>query len=589
MKDISDLSEQLFETYATAASKKIPGSIHLEQLLDGMLTLPPHSAQKIGPEFSWSADPLNDANWRFQYHTLLWLDNLREYSVESKSKSGIALYERLLKDWIEKNPVDTSESDYAWFDMAVGVRAIVLIQALTVFGPENWLVESISTHGEHLADAKNYEGKGNHSLHQDMGLIVVAQFLDRGDWLDLASQRIFSMLGEAIDGQGVSREGSIDYQYRNYRWYEEAARRLRAAGVALPEAVESVLDRMPTFMAHATSPSTHYALIGDTLLHRAPIVTGTPTEWVKDKSKAPEHRIALYDAGYLFARSSWDTWHEAPETSYLTLRFGPGRASAVHGHEDAGSVTFDAHGERLLCDSGLYAYEAGAERLFFRGRSSHNVIDVPGRLYYPSAESPLIAHQISEDHVMATVQVRGLRGIVWHRTILHSLKRGYILVDDRVGGAEDSPALQRWQLPPDSTVEFDPRADISAVRTGKGNSLLFTALGTRPRLQVSYGQTDPMSGWRTDEYRSKYETPELAFELRGSSVRFSTLIQTSSGPSGSWLECRDVERTSKFLRLTLAATDWAEEVSLSSESFSVSDRAAEGFPANNFLGSSQGD
>lgn len=575
MKDISDLSGQLFETYATAASKKVPGSVHLEQLLDGTLTLPPHAAQRVGPDFSWSADPLDDANWRFQYHTLLWLDNLREYSSETNSEMGMALYERVLKDWIEKNPVDAPESDYAWFDMAVGVRAIVLIQALTVFGPAGWLVESLVVHGEHLADEANYEGKGNHSLHQDMGLIVVAQFLDRDDWLDLASQRILSMFMEAIDDQGVSREGSVDYQYRNYRWYEEAARRLKAANVALPEALEAVLNRMPTFMAHATSPSTHYALIGDTLLHRAPIVWGTPTEWVKNKDKAPVERVALYEAGYLFARSSWDTWHVAPDTSYLTLRFGPGRSNAVHGHEDAGSITFDAHGERLLCDSGLYAYEAGAERLFFRGRSSHNVVDVPGRVYYPSAESPMIAHQISDDHVMATVQVRGLKGIVWHRTILHSLKRGYILVDDRVSGAEDSPALQRWQLPPDAIVEADPRGRNCTVRTERGNRLLFTALGTGPRVAVSYGQSDPMTGWRSDEYRNMYETSEMAFELRGRSVRFSTLIQTTSDPSAKWPDCRDVERTSKLLRLSLVGSDWEDQVSLSSEGYNVTSRSVD--------------
>lgn len=569
MKDITDLKGQLFETYATAASKKIDGSTHLEQLLNGLLTLPPHPAQKIGPEFKWSADPLEDANWRFQYHTLLWLDNLREYSSEMGSAEGLELYERLLKDWISKNPVDSPESDYAWFDMAVGVRTIVLVQAMTIFGPAEWLVNSILVHAEHLADEANYEGRGNHSLHQDMGLVVAAQLLERNDWLDLATRRIFSMFAQAIDTEGVSREGSIDYQYRNYRWYEEAARRLRAADVSLPEEFAGVLEKMPIFMAHATSPSTHYALIGDTLLHRAPITPGTATEWVKNKTKAPENRVAFYEAGYLFARSNWNTWHETPDTSYFTMRFGPGRSTAVHGHEDAGSLTFDAHGERLLCDSGLYAYEAGAERLFFRGRSSHNVVDVPGRVYYPSANSPMTGRQVSDNCVMATVQVRGLKGILWHRTILHSLTRGYILVDDRLSGAAESSSLQRWQLARDSTIEVDPTNNACQVLTGMGNKIRFTALGCRPEVRVSYGATNPIAGWRSDEYRAKYETPEIAFELNGSSVRFSTLIQTASGLPKAWIETSDIERTSKLLRVTLRGEDWTEKVSLSSDGFEI--------------------
>lgn len=569
MKDISDLKGQLFETYATAASKKIDGSTHLEQLLNGLLTLPPHPAQKIGPEFKWSADPLEDANWRFQYHTLLWLDNLREYSSEAGSLEGMKLYERLLRDWISKNPVHSPESDYAWFDMAVGVRAIVLVQAMTVFGPAEWLVNSIVVHAEHLADEANYEGRGNHSLHQDMGLVVAAQLMERNDWLDLATRRIFSMFAQAIDTEGVSREGSIDYQYRNYRWYDEAARRLRAADVNLPKEFAGVLEKMPIFMAHATSPSTHYALIGDTLLHRAPITRGTATEWVKDKTKAPEHRVAVYEAGYLFARSNWNTWHETPDTTYFTMRFGPGRSTAVHGHEDAGSLTFDAHGERLLCDSGLYAYEAGAERLFFRGRSSHNVVDVPGRVYYPSANSPMTALQVSDDCVMATVQVRGLKGILWHRTILHSLTRGYILVDDRLSGAEEASSLQRWQLARDSTIEVDPIKNACQVLTGMGNKIRFTTLGSRPEVRVSYGATNPIGGWRSDEYRAQYETPEIAFALNGSSVRFSTLIQTAGGQPNAWIDTSDVERTSKLLRVTLRGEDWTEKVSLSSDAFEI--------------------
>lgn len=570
MKDISQLKEQLFETYAAAASKKVHPATHVEQLLNGLLTLPPHEPQQVGPDFLWSADPILDANWRFQYHTLLWLDNLRSDSQSLDCKDGLLLYERLLKDWVENNPVDNPPSDYSWFDMAVGVRAIVLVQAIVHLGPLPWLIESIRTHGAHLADAANYEGKGNHSLHQDMGLIVVAQLLEHEDWLTLAVRRIEVMFSDAIDSQGVSREGSIDYQYRNYRWYEEAARRLTAAGVPLPTAIKETLHKMPLFMAHATSPSTYYALLGDTILHRAPVIAGTETEWVKDPTYAPDSRIALYDAGYLFARNSWKTWKESADSAYLTLRFGPGRSAAVHGHEDAGSITYDAHGERLLCDSGLYAYEAGDDRLFFRGRSSHNVVDIPGRKYYPSAESPMVAHQITDEHVMATIRVAGLQGAVWHRTLLHSLKRGYIVVDDRVTSTSEAPFLQRWQLPVGSTIEFEAGSGNSVVRTQLDNVLQFFALGHNPRVQLSCGNLNPISGWRSEEYRKKTPSPELVFQDFGTSTRLSTLIHAFPGTKGAGVECTEIVRTSKDLRLVVIGQGWTERVRLASDGFDVS-------------------
>lgn len=570
MLDISDLKDQLFETYATAASKKISGALHLEQLLQGKLTLPPHAAQEIGPEFSWASDPLHDANWRFQFHTLLWLDNLRECSTELSSDEGLALYARLLRDWIEKNPVDEPPSDYSWFDMAVGLRAIVLVQALAALGPLEWLIKSLETHGQHLADPANYEGKGNHSLHQDMGLIVLGQLLERPDWLETARLRIEKMFNEAIDSEGVSREGSIDYQYRNYRWYDEAARRLNAANVRLPDSMQKTLPKMPEFMAHATGPSTHYAMLGDTLLHRAPVIQGTQTEWVKDLSKAPTNNVAVFRAGYLFARNAWRTWTDDPSTTYLTMRFGPGRSTAVHGHEDAGSITFDAYGERLLCDSGLYAYEAGDDRLFFRGRSAHNVIDVPGRPYYPSAESPLIAYQTTSDHVMATVEVRGIKGVVWHRTVLHSLKHGYIVVDDRISGKEDAEVMQRWQLPADATVRFQPEDGHHTAVATSGVALRLTPLGYSPKVQVNYGSESPIAGWRSDDYRKKYPSPELAFVQVGSSLRFSTLIQAAADNAESWVYPTEITRSSKFLRLQLTGKEFSEGVTLSSLDMSIS-------------------
>lgn len=569
MLDIAAISEQLFHTYSTESTTDISRSEHLAQLLDGRLTLSPHSAQSIGPTFQWDADPLQDANWRFQYHCLVWVDRLREASVLEDSSLGCNLYERLLKSWIKDNPIESPASDYSWFDMAVGMRAIVLLKALEHFGPESWLIDVIRVHGEHLADPGNYEGRGNHSLHQDMGLLAVGHFMERSDWITLATDRILVMLESAIDDEGVSVEGSIDYQYRNYRWYSEAAVRIKAATGEVPKVIADALVEMPTFMAHATSPSTHYALLGDTLEHRAPIVKGTHTEWVRNAELAPSSRVRLYKSGYLFARSSWDKWHQNPAVSYLTMRFGAGRSSAVHGHEDAGSITLDMHGEKLLCDSGLYAYEAGKFRLFFRGRSAHNVIDVQGRKYYPSAEAPLIVFERTKTHIMATIMIRAIEGVVWHRTILHSLDRGYIIVDDRVEDKMSAPeVVQRWQLPEGSRIIINGQSQFIDVETSRANALRFIPLGHRVSIQVAEGMDGIVAGWRSEQYRKKFETPELRLVQTGGSVRFSTLVQ-AQGDVKSWLDVTEVQRTNKELRLVLSDSHGEERISLTSSGFSV--------------------
>src|SRR5690606_5724717 len=112
-----------------------------------------------------------------------------------------------------------------------------------------------------------------------------------------------------------------------------------------------------------------------------------------------------YSAGYIFSRSAWRSFEEDSSIGYFTQRFGPGRTYAIHGHEDAGSVTLDAFGTCLLRDSGLYAYEAGEERLYFRGRTAHNVVDVPGRYYYPSAEAELLASELEGGRVFSSISI----------------------------------------------------------------------------------------------------------------------------------------------------------------------------------------
>lgn len=570
MLDIHDMGGQLFHTYSTESSADAGADTHLASMLKGGLQLTPHPEQLIGPEFDWAVDPLKDANWRFQYHCLVWLDRLLIASKQASSSEGICLYERLMRSWVDENTLADPPSDYSWFDMAVGMRAIVLLRAVEHFGPQEWLVESITVHGEHLADPNNYEGKGNHSLHQDMGLLAIGQFLERRDWVDLAQERILTMLEEAIDEEGVSQEGSIDYQYRNYRWYSEAAKRLELATGVVPSRIADALQEMPIFMAHATSPSGMYALLGDTLEHRAPIVPGTATEWVKDSSRAPDDLVRVYEAGYIFARSRWETWKENKHVSYLTMRFGPGRAHAVHGHEDAGSITLDAYGEKLLCDSGLYAYEAGDFRQFFRGRSSHNVIDVVGRKYYPSADSPLVAFEYRDRHLMVTIHVKGLEGVSWHRTLLYSLDDKYLVVDDRVQNRNEDEVVQRWQLPKGASFTNSPESNTTEVISAQGNIIRFHSLGHSPVPRVSIGMEKPISAWRSESYRERFPSPELSLTMKGRSVRFSTLIDIEGADDRTQdLEVSDVKRGTQELAFRLRRGDWQRSITLSSTQFST--------------------
>lgn len=559
---------QLFHTYSTVSTNDLSDQEFLGQLLTGSLKLLPHRSVNLGQTIVWDSDPLNDDNWRFQFHCLVWLDRLRSVSITEQSDRGLELYEKLLRSWIVSNPTSSPKDEYAWFDMAVGMRAIVLLMAAKHFDNPDWIVESIQTHATHLADPANYEGRGNHSLHQDMGLIALAQYLDRSDWIELAKSRILKMLDEAIDEQGVSREGSIDYQFRNYRWYEEAFTRMKAAKADPPREKYELLSKMTEFMAHATSPSGYYAMLGDTVYHKAPRIQDTPSDWTRDVSLAPADKSRIYDSGYVFARASW-SHVDKRSNSYLTQRFGPGRSSAVHGHEDAGSITLDAFGERLLCDSGLFAYEAGEERLYFRGRESHNVIDVEGRKYYPSADSPLVHSHQTNDVMQTTIRIQGLQGVVWYRTMAYFPNDDFILIDDRITNTLPGEIKQQWNLPKDSVIRSSKKDGYESVRTTSGSEIRIYCLNSEVSTEFVKGNRDPISGWISDEYRVKAPSPKLSYIQEGKSVRFTNLIEWSNTKSPFWSNKLYTKRSSKSFVISLMKTNELIEIDMESENISI--------------------
>jgi hypothetical protein len=451
--------------------------------------------------------------------------------------------------------------------MAVGLRVIVFAFAIDELGPEDWLLAAVRSHANHLMLDQNYDRRGNHGLHQDLGLLVAGHLLNETDWLNLASRRIVEMFEEAIDREGVCREGCIDYQYRNFRWYHEALIRLQAVGDDDFDGFAERLKLMPEFLAHATNPRGEYVMLGDTLFHRAPRIEGTAADWVKDRRLAPSETTRIYEAGYLFSRAAWTTSAEDPDTSYLTQRFGPGRSNAVHGHEDGGSITLDYGEETLLRDSGLYAYEGGDARLYMRGRSAHNVIDVPGRRFYPSAPSDLLAFEEGDGYVFTTVRTSALQGVVWHRTMCWLPNAHALMVDDRVRLDSEDQVVQRWHLPVGSTVNVTGGA--IRVVSPRGNCLSFQSVGHNGGVGIVEGSTAPFDGWVSLRYRELIPAPVLDLRLVSHSARFSSVILY--GEDGTVSIPASLERDSDEFRCTLVREGVGKTVKLRSTGVIISE------------------
>lgn len=518
------------------------------RLMAGTLLLAPHGEVPLGAEPPWSADPFQDRNWGFQLHCLLWADPLRREGERTSDGALLDRHRTILRSWVESNPVDEPPSPFSWADMATGRRVLVLAGAVSTHGALPWLLDAMGAHGTVLARPGFGAVRGNHALHVHAGLLVAGAVLAREDWLDLAVGRLDDLRRTSFDDEGINREGAIGYQGLNLRWFDETRRRIVAAGRPSPASFDQV-GRIAELLEHATLPDGTYEAIGDTGI-------ANPRSWVPDaaapSAERPVHRV--YNAGYLFARSGWGGERDASDETFYSLRFGGPRSHENHGHEDQGSLTLYAHGQRLLFDAGLYRYGSSARQRHVASRRAHNVVDVLGATYRDDVGARLVATEHTPGRDVTTVAVTAMAGTSWLRTVLYSRTGDYLLVHDRLSHLGDVTSVQRWNLPTGRTVRVDRDAVLTS---GPGPNVVLCWAGPT-RLDVVEGDEERMLGWRAPRYGVWLPSPVAQATTRGRTTDLTVVVVPV--PAGREAPAVGVaaEATGGVLRVTVTVGDRTE-------------------------------
>jgi hypothetical protein len=436
---------------------------------------------------------------------------------------------------------------------------VVLACATIYLGRPSWLNSALVLHGQTLASADFYTGAGNHALNQDIGLLEVANVLGRSDWKTLAVSRISRLASVSIDSQGVTNEQSVGYQGYNYRRYELARSRIVAMRLAVPSSLQRVA-LMPGVMAHATLPNGEYEMLGDTDRARVPSIAGTWTEWMASRGtrgRPPGDSVAVYRAGYLFARTGWGVSRPFEDEVMTSLRWGAGRR--FHGHDDHGSVTLYGFGSRLLVDPGKYTYNGDAWRAYFVGRRAHNVVTVDGLTWNAGASSSLLASTRTSTAIAAKVRLSGHAGVSHTRGIVFSRRMGYVLVDDQLSSSSSRVYRQLWHLTEDARPALLPGEFVT--RRARGNVRVRQLLTAGVTSGVVAGRTSPIQGWVAWEFGKRAAAPVVDFRRSGRNVRFLTLLMPAAGDPG----CRisGLRLTSTGYSVVVSSNGRAERVDVS--------------------------
>jgi len=457
----------------------------LAELKKGTVTLPPHKPW-TGDYTDWSADPFNDLNWRFQFHTLRWINPLLWDALDGNDDSK-AEWKRIVRSWAEANiPPERAQDKYAWMDMTDGNRAIqTSLGAPLADENDQWYVDMLVTHRDWLLDDSNIV-PGNHGLHQNLGLFVVSVVLDDSIGTDRSIERLAAQILEAFDEEGLNEEGSVAYHQINVVWWLQAQKRLKLEGYDFsPEAVDR-LEKAGEAMAYLVLPDGSMPQVGDGGRGRGRRGMHPLLDKVlkKDVGDAELPLFKHYDNGFTVMRSGWGQDRPFKEESHTIVRHG--RDLRRHSHNDRGSVHIYTLGRRWITDGGFHSYQQrNRHRNYTKSRAAHSLVNLPEQRHDKTGDVPAELVQSSDDLQVIETLDENFESAKWRRRVVYLPTLDMWVIWDRIRSSEPQTIRQQWLI--DIGVQVHLKDGSSVVLDDQTHQLHMRWFGDEPELDTARG------------------------------------------------------------------------------------------------------
>ncbi len=523
-----------------------PYAYHLlkaDSLLQGVWMHIGHPAVTLPLDPDWTANPVGDPNWAFQYHSWLAPACLIYAYEDTGNPAYLDYYLFLLDDWISENYEADVWAEFAWYDHAVANRVAGWLAALPIIADEatcsddlfeRWLLCLLGSFSW-LADDENYNALSNHGLFMNLALLEgcarLADFSSTRWQLPLAIYRTESQLFTATTPHGVNREQTPYYHTRVWNSYRNFQPIIDAVQIDFSTAFFDAIDGMGNFHAYLLRPDLDYPMFGDGArdfnpAHLLPY-PDPEVEFVATRGQSgqqPEDRYRLYpESGYIFLRSGWGQERAYEDEVQMALDFGP-HGSTSHGHHDHGSFEIYAYGQSWLVDSGYYAV-SGPDRIIFTAPRAHNVVTLPETTTFPHDEE-IVRWFTSPKGAMAEARL-ALGGVLQHyRSVLYLPPSDFLIVD-RIPGISYHALQQIFHFHPDLDWRFE---DEAFMATGVNAELaLQQLLPTATPALIEGGENQ---GWYSEAYGERVPNPALVYEAPaiGTDKCWATWISLADNP-----------------------------------------------------------
>lgn len=497
---------------AARACGPLPGfdKARADEIMAGRLTIAPFPAVTVDPhrdgDIDWRLDPFHHPTWLGDFRAGGWIETLVSGYLAGgpRARAYRARAKAITRSWLRGVPVSARAPQ----------TVICISQA---FPGQRWILNAIPPAVDW--EAAHWHGAWNHGLKQDLELLRIGcAYPARAfggaalRWRRTAVRQMTAAfepnrLGPSVDAQGAVNEQATLYEDFVYYLWQRGLPLLAACRYRLPAWITARIARMPAFLSYATEPDGDLVQIGDTYVERP-----------RTSFRQPR-TVAVYDAGYVFGRSGWNSG-----ASFYSLRFGRGRQ--VHGHDDHMGLTYYARGRDLIVNAGHTGYENTPYRAFLKSPEASSVLVMPGVPFAAAAPTTLLRSRIGSRGQFYEFFDTAFGGDPRYRSVYVSQRPDLVLVLDRASGA--SRYQQLWHLAPALRVTRLSRS--YAIASAPGTRLLLSQIPLPGQViphgstRVIRGQRHPYQGWVSHQMLQRLPADVVTMSRTGSSTTMLTLI-----------------------------------------------------------------
>ncbi|MGP9846305.1 glycosyltransferase [Brachybacterium sp. 107] len=495
----------------------------------------------------WAAVGEANRTWGFNLHSWPFMVPLLQEHTRTGDRYWLETSLDIALDWIRTHlDPDAPEDPMAWYDMALALRAPMLLNLLIrtarhedLHPQAAVLIDAILRHMDELHEDRAFNPNNNHGFYTAASQLHLAKhgspLPGAGALHDDGAARLRTMADRQFAPDGAHLEHSPDY----HRMLLDSFEQVVLDGLVEDEDICERIGRAAEVLGWMVQPDGYLVQFGDTPATYMTVDGATSidpyTQFILSdgrRGEAPGKELAVYrDGGYAFVRSPAPQGPgELAASGYLA--FSAAFHSRAHKHADDLNIVWYDRGTEILVDSGRYGYGdllpadsplrkkgfyyGSPERQYVEGTRAHNTVEMDGEDQDRRNRTPY-GSGIAD--AVKTGDVFDLSARVHHADYIHRRRVVYtpgreLLVKDVIySQLPDNRSAVVWYNIDGSFELVERKESLVFERRVDGKLVRLELSGPGTLVDPVRGGRDPLRGWRSRRDRSLEPVWSVGFSV----------------------------------------------------------------------------